>query len=109
MSSARRKQDALRRDFTVNALFYNIEDFSIIDYTGGMADLKSGVIRTIGDPPLRFTEDPVRMLRAVRFAAMLGFSMEAATWDAILAQHRGHCHGRSATALRRGAETPPPG
>ncbi|MCM2359555.1 MAG: polynucleotide adenylyltransferase PcnB [Geobacteraceae bacterium] len=80
------QQDALRRDFTVNALFYNIADFSIIDYTGGMADLESGVIRTIGEPAIRFTEDPVRMLRAVRFAAMLGFSVEAATWDAILGQ-----------------------
>jgi poly(A) polymerase len=80
------EQDALRRDFTVNALFYNIADFSIIDYAGGMADLNSGVIRTIGEPRVRFTEDPVRMLRAVRFAAMLGFSIETTTWDAILAQ-----------------------
>jgi poly(A) polymerase len=80
------EEDALRRDFSVNALFYNIEDFTIIDYTGGMEDLRSGVIRTIGDPWVRFTEDPVRMLRAVRFAAMLGFSVEPATWDALLAQ-----------------------
>jgi len=80
------EEDALRRDFSVNALFYNIEDFTIIDYAGGMEDLKSGVIRTIGDPSVRFTEDPVRMLRAVRFAAMLGFSVEPATWDALLAQ-----------------------
>jgi poly(A) polymerase len=80
------EEDALRRDFTVNALFYNIADFSIIDYAGGMADLEKGVIRTIGEPRVRFTEDPVRMLRAVRFAAMLGFSVETTTWDAILDQ-----------------------
>ena len=80
------EEDALRRDFSVNALFYSIEDFSIIDYAGGMEDLKAGVIRTIGDPWVRITEDPVRMLRAVRFAAMLGFSVEPATWDALLAQ-----------------------
>ena len=80
------EEDALRRDFTVNALFYDIGDFSIIDYTGGMEDLKRGVIRTIGDPVVRFTEDPVRMLRAIRFAAMLGFTIEDATWDALVGQ-----------------------
>lgn len=80
------EQDALRRDFTVNALLYDIGDFSIIDYTGGMDDLKRGVIRTIGAPAERLTEDPVRMLRAVRFAAMLGFSIEDATWDALVGQ-----------------------
>jgi poly(A) polymerase len=77
-------EDALRRDFTVNALFYDIGDFSIIDYTGGMGDLTRGVIRTIGTPVVRFTEDPVRMLRAIRFAAMLGFTIEDATWDALV-------------------------
>jgi poly(A) polymerase len=80
------EEDALRRDFTVNAMFYDIGDFSIIDYTGGMDDLKRGVIRTIGDPAVRFTEDPVRMLRAARFAAMLGFTIEDATWDALVGQ-----------------------
>lgn len=80
------EQDALRRDFTVNALFYNIADFSIIDYAGGLEDLRHGVVRTIGDPTVRFTEDPVRMLRAVRFAALLGFTIEDATWNAILDQ-----------------------
>ncbi len=80
------EQDALRRDFTVNALAYSIADFSIIDHAGGMEDLRKGVIRTIGDPRVRFTEDPVRMLRAVRFAAMLGFSVETATWEALLGQ-----------------------
>jgi poly(A) polymerase len=81
------EEDARRRDFTVNALFYNIADFSIIDYTGGLADLQQGVIRTIGDPAVRITEDPVRMLRAVRFAAMLGLTVEAATWNAIHEQY----------------------
>ncbi len=76
--------DAHRRDFTVNALAYNISDFSILDYVGGMEDLERGVIRTIGEPSLRFTEDPVRMLRAVRFAALLGFAFDKATWQALV-------------------------
>ncbi len=78
------EEDALRRDFTVNALFYNIADYSVIDYVGGMADLQSGLIRTIGDPLVRFTEDPVRMVRAVRFAAILGFEIEQNTYRAML-------------------------
>lgn len=77
-------EDALRRDFTVNALFYNIADFSVIDYVGGMEDLRRGLIRIIGDPVERFTEDPVRIVRAVRFAAMLGFEIEQATFAAIM-------------------------
>jgi len=77
------EEDAVRRDFTVNALFYNIADFSIIDHVGGMEDLKNGLIRTIGDPAVRFTEDPVRMIRAVRFASMLGFNIEQRTEAAI--------------------------
>lgn len=76
--------DAWRRDFTVNALFYDIEDFSIIDFVGGLADIKAGVIRMIGDPEKRLVEDPVRMIRAVRFASTLGFEMEPVTRDAIL-------------------------
>ena len=78
------EEDALRRDFTVNALFYDITDFSIIDYAGGMEDLRRGVIRIIGDPVQRFTEDPVRMVRAVRFAALLGFAVEESTWQALI-------------------------
>ncbi|MBJ6798906.1 poly(A) polymerase [Geomonas propionica] len=77
------EEDAIRRDFTVNALFYNIADFSIIDHVGGMEDLKNGLIRTIGDPMVRFTEDPVRMIRAIRFASMLGFNIEPRTEAAI--------------------------
>jgi poly(A) polymerase len=80
------EQDALRRDFTVNAMFYDIGDFSLIDYCGGIDDLKLGVIRTIGHPAERFIEDPVRMLRAIRFAAILGFTIEDATWIAIVEQ-----------------------
>jgi poly(A) polymerase len=79
------EEDALRRDFTVNSLSYNIADFSIIDYTGGLADLGAGIIRTIGDPAVRFQEDPVRMLRAVRFAAQLAFTIEENTRKALVA------------------------
>ena len=78
------EQDAIRRDFTVNALFYGIADYSVIDYVGGMEDLRKGLIRIIGDPVVRFTEDPVRMVRAVRFAAVLGFKIEAKTYEALL-------------------------
>lgn len=73
------EEDALRRDFTVNALYYDIRDFSVQDYVGGAADLKAGVLRMIGDPEARFREDPVRMLRAVRFAAKLGLRIEDKT------------------------------
>ena len=80
------EEDALRRDFTVNALFYNIADFSIIDYANGIADLKKRVLRVIGDPEIRFTEDPVRMLRAIRFAATLDFTIEKSARKAIQEQ-----------------------
>ena len=71
--------DAWRRDFTVNALFYNIEDFSIVDYVGGLNDIRERQLRLIGEPLQRYREDPVRMLRAVRFAAKLGFRLHPAT------------------------------
>jgi poly(A) polymerase len=77
------EQDAMRRDFTINALFYNIADFSIIDYAGGLEDLKKKMIRVIGDPDTRFTEDPVRMIRAARFAGTLGFDIEQTAYDSI--------------------------
>ena len=80
-------QDARRRDFTINALFYNIADFSVIDYIGGINDLSEGLVRVIGDPDVRFREDPVRMMRAIEFASRLGFSIDAATYDAIV-RHR---------------------
>ncbi len=71
--------DAWRRDFTVNALFYNIEDFTIVDYVGGLNDIKTGQLRLIGNAEERYREDPVRMLRAVRFAAKLGFTLHPLT------------------------------
>ena len=73
------EQDAERRDFTINALYYDIDDFVVLDYVDGMADLEAGLIRLIGDPELRYREDPVRMLRAVRFAAKLGFRVDPDT------------------------------
>jgi len=77
------EDDVWRRDFSVNALYYNVRDFSIVDYTGGMEDHAAGVLRLIGDPETRYREDPVRMIRAVRFAVKLGFSIEPATDKAI--------------------------
>ena len=77
------EEDAFRRDFTINALFYDIGTFSIIDYTGGLADLRNGLIRCIGDPRERFQEDPVRMLRAVAMAARLDFRIDPPIDDAI--------------------------
>jgi poly(A) polymerase len=73
------EEDALRRDFTINALYYDIADFSLVDYTNGLDDLKVGTIRLIGNPEQRYREDPVRMLRAVRFACKLGFNIDPAT------------------------------
>ena len=77
------EEDAFRRDFTINALFYDIATFSIIDYVGGLQDLRDGVIRSIGDPGQRFQEDPVRMLRAVAFAARLDFRLDPPIVDAL--------------------------
>lgn len=73
------EQDAWRRDFTINALYYNIRDFSIVDYTGGIDDLNAGLIRLIGDVETRYREDPVRMLRALRFVGKLGLRLEQDT------------------------------
>jgi len=81
------EEDAFRRDFTINALFYDIGTFSIIDYVGGLQDLKDGLIRSIGDPNERFQEDPVRMLRAIVMASRLGFRLDPPIVDAI-ATHR---------------------
>src|SRR5262245_60256725 len=77
------EEDAFRRDFTVNALFYDIATFSVIDYVAGLEDLQDRLIRTIGDPAVRFREDPVRMLRAVALAARLGFTIDRDTLEAI--------------------------
>ncbi len=81
------KQDALRRDFTINGLFYDIDSFKVIDYVGGLKDLKKKRVCTIGDPDIRFCEDPVRMLRAIKFAARMGFTIERCTWKSILSNH----------------------
>jgi poly(A) polymerase len=81
------EEDAFRRDFTINALFYDIGTFSIIDYTGGLEDLRAGLVRSIGDPTERFQEDPVRMLRAVAMAARLDFTIDPPI-DAAIAAHR---------------------
>jgi poly(A) polymerase len=75
--------DAIRRDLTINGLFYDVATFSVIDYIGGIQDLKDGVIRIIGDPESRIKEDPVRMIRAVRHAARTGFRIHEGTYSAI--------------------------
>ncbi|MFP5378915.1 MAG: polynucleotide adenylyltransferase PcnB, partial [Vicinamibacteria bacterium] len=82
------EEDALRRDFTINALFYDIATFSIIDYVGGLQDIRDRIVRSIGDPNERFQEDPVRMWRAVAIAARLDFTIEKPIVDAIK-KHRG--------------------
>lgn len=80
-------EDAFRRDFTINGLFYDIATHSVIDYVGGLADLEKRVVRSIGDPRVRFVEDPVRMIRAVVMASRLGFEMDPLVVEAI-AEHR---------------------
>jgi poly(A) polymerase len=77
------EEDVWRRDLSVNALFYNIKDFSVVDYVGGMQDILAGRIRMVGNAEKRYIEDPVRMLRAVRFAVKLGFRIEEATEEPI--------------------------
>lgn len=77
------RSDALRRDFTINGMFYDPISDKIIDYVSGLEDIQAGVIRAIGDPLQRFSEDYLRMLRAVRFAARFNFSIEKNTWEAL--------------------------
>lgn len=77
-------EDALRRDFTINALFYDLERRQILDWVGGMEDVQRRVVRTIGEPETRFREDPVRILRAIKFAARLDFGIDPDVYDAIL-------------------------
>ena len=77
------EEDAIRRDFTVNALYYDIHDYAVLDYAGGLQDLADRCLRMIGDAATRYQEDPVRMLRAVRFAAKLDFVIEPAAANAI--------------------------
>ncbi len=88
------EEDAARRDFTINGLFYDIATYSVLDYVGGVEDLEKRVVRTIGDPVIRFREDPVRMLRACEFAARLRFRMDPALVAAI---------GEEKAELRRSA------
>lgn len=85
------EEDAFRRDLTINALFYEIENHTIIDYAGGVDDLDQGVIRVVGDPDRRFIRDPVRMIRVVRHAARTGFVIEPETLSA-LSRHRDKLH-----------------
>jgi poly(A) polymerase len=92
-------EDALRRDITINGLFYNIADFTIIDYVGGIADLEHRVIQTIGDPDERFHQDPVRMIRVIRHAARTGFAIEGRTYQAIV-HHREEIRRCSLSRLR---------
>ena len=80
--------DAFRRDFTINGLFYDIKDFSVIDWVGGMKDIEKKIVRAIGDPEIRFQEDPVRMMRAIKFSARLGFKIEKKTAAAMKKYHR---------------------
>jgi poly(A) polymerase len=76
-------EDARRRDFTINALFLEPVERRLLDYVGGLTDLQAGVLRTIGDPRVRLAEDPVRILRAVKFATRLGFRIDEPTWKAM--------------------------
>ena len=93
------QQDAERRDFTVNGMFCDPVTDELIDFVNGRADLEAKVLRAIGNPQDRFNEDRLRMLRAVRFAATLGFEIESGTWDALCA-HSGDLHGVSAERIR---------
>ncbi len=93
-------EDAFRRDFTINSLFYDCRTFRVIDHTGGVADLGERLIRTIGDPEVRMREDPVRMIRAVRLAARLDFEIEPATRAAI----ERHCNDLGKASAPRVAE-----
>jgi tRNA nucleotidyltransferase/poly(A) polymerase len=79
------KQDVLRRDFTINGLLYDPTARLVIDYVNGQADIEAKIVRAIGDPHARFEEDKLRILRAIRFGARLGYTIEPATWDAVRA------------------------
>ena len=79
-------EDAQRRDLTINGLFYNIADFSLVDYVGGLEDLRNGYVRVVGDPGVRFVRDPVRMIRVLRHAARTGFIIDETAWEEILSK-----------------------
>lgn len=78
------EEDACRRDFTINGLFYDLHCQVILDHVGGMEDVENRIIRTIGDPEIRFREDPVRILRAIKFASRLTFAIEPSTYEAMV-------------------------
>ena len=78
------EQDVLRRDFTINGLFYDTENQTVIDYVGGYPDLEKKVLRTIGQPEMRFSQDPVRMIRLIKFCARFHFDIERPTFEALL-------------------------
>src|SRR5947199_1402732 len=82
------EEDARRRDFTINGLFYDLDADKVIDYVEGLPDLERRMVRTIGDPDIRFREDPIRILRALKFAARLDFDIEASAYQAILTHKR---------------------
>ena len=82
------EEDARRRDFTINGLFFDVERCRVVDHVDGLADLEAGLVRSIGDPDVRFREDPVRILRAIRMSARLGFAIDPAT-HAAMGTHRG--------------------
>jgi len=88
-------EDAMRRDFTINGLFYDVERRRVLDWVGGMHDIERRIVHTIGDPVVRFQEDPVRILRAIRFVARLDLGMMPDTYDAIV-----QCRGALAMAAR---------
>ncbi|HET8938053.1 MAG TPA: polynucleotide adenylyltransferase PcnB [Polyangiales bacterium] len=77
-------EDAIRRDFTINGLFYDLDRDEVIDYIGGVSDLRTGVVRTIGEPDVRFREDPVRILRAIKFGARLDLGIAPEVYDAMV-------------------------
>ena len=78
------EEDAVRRDFTVNQLFYDVDTGNVLDHADGLGDLRRSLVRTIGDPEVRFKEDPIRILRAIKFAARLDFAIEPTTREALL-------------------------
>jgi poly(A) polymerase len=88
-------EDAMRRDFTINGLFYDVERKQVIDWVGGMPDIEARTVRTIGNPVVRFLEDPVRILRAIKFSARIDFGIAPEVYDAIV-----QCRGSLAMAAR---------
>src|SRR5712691_5466776 len=93
------EEDAQRRDFTINGMFYDPVAEQVIDLVGGQADITAKLVRAIGEPAKRFAEDRLRMLRAVRFATVLDYQIDPKTWDALVA-HAASIHEISAERIR---------